>query len=140
MILWQKTGEEQGLCHWMDICGFQIPFCYWVALCSRTRSLRSFEFSHRHRTEGLCVLRRHLARVSSCLRNEAGGPGLSWNDTFILARQQGEWVSLDHGLLGASIGGSQMEIWPGPQEAQAQGLLIVSYPHRADTVVFGGSL
>lgn len=67
-------------------------------------------------------------RASSCLRNEAGGLGSagmtlsSWPDSRVSG-----W-HLDRGLLGACLGGSQMEIWPGPREAQAQGLLTVSCP------------
>lgn len=57
----RKQVEGQGFCHWLEICKFQICFCYWVALLLGQVPL--FEFSHRHRAEGLCVLQRQLVRV-----------------------------------------------------------------------------
>lgn len=46
----------------------------------------------------------------------------SWPDSRVSG-----WY-LDDGLLGPHTGGSQMEIWPRPWEAQTQGLLTVSFP------------
>lgn len=87
-----------------------------------------FEFSYRHRAEGLCVLQRQLVRVSSRLRNETGGPGSVLDDTFILARQQGEWVVFGRWPLGTM----HWQVTDGdlarPREAQTQGLLTVSFP------------
>lgn len=103
-----------------------------------------FEFSHRHRAEGLCVLQRQVVRVSSHLRNETGGPGSVLDHTFILTRQQGEWVVFGRWPLGTThwqVTDGDLAQAKGGTDSGPSYCQLSSQHFSADTVVvFGDSL